>query len=46
VMVGDTGSHGTMSSSEEIKIMEDVGGDRFCSLTSHGSASRPFVRAQ
>jgi hypothetical protein len=25
VMVGDTGSHGTMSSSEEIKIMEDVG---------------------
>jgi hypothetical protein len=24
-MVGDTGSHGTMSSSEEIKIMEDVG---------------------
>jgi hypothetical protein len=25
VMVGDTGSHGAMSSSEEIKIMEDAG---------------------
>jgi hypothetical protein len=24
-MVGDTGSHSTMSSTEEIKIMEDVG---------------------